>query len=525
MTFQLLARKYRPKTFAEVIGQGPTVQALKTAVFSGDRQTQVILLTGTRGVGKTTLARIMAKARNCQNRSAELGPCLVCPSCLSIDQGSSLDFLEMDGASHNGVENIRELIESTSYVPTVGPFKIYVIDEVHMLSTSAFNALLKTIEEPPAHVQFIFATTEVEKIPDTILSRCLRFDLKSIGVEVLGQYLKKIAALEKIQIDDGLIQILAREARGSIRDSLTLFDQVRLLNQNQDLGLETSELLGIAKEGLMAKIFQELMEGNAQKLNHSLSELFHSNVDEKRFSQQLLDKIFDETLKEKNPTQQMELTWIFETLSKDIDWALKSLIPDKAIKIILNKIAKRKEWAESQTTNPEDNKIEIASQAPKVILKALHFEDFKQMMQKLFHRAPGIYSHLQQGVFLGGEQELEEVSVRTNKLFLRIGFRKEANIFYEYFNDQQQKNLQSILVEALGFVDQFVKVDFQYPVEESEGRTFLEFQQVETQKKMQKQKTDLVESEVIRKLQKTFDAKIDSVFLSEQDQNNNENHT
>ncbi|WP_029889803.1 DNA polymerase III subunit gamma/tau [Polycyclovorans algicola] len=223
MSYLALARKWRPRQFDDVVGQGPVVQALRHAL-DHDRLHPAILLTGTRGVGKTTLARILAKGLNC-SEGVSGTPCGVCDSCREIDEGRAVDMLEIDAASHTGVENIREVIENAQYSPARSRYKVYLIDEVHMLSKGAFNALLKTLEEPPPHVKFILATTDPQKLPVTILSRCLQFGLRRMTVALIQAQLLQLATAENVTTETGALRAIARAADGSMRDALSLLDQ------------------------------------------------------------------------------------------------------------------------------------------------------------------------------------------------------------------------------------------------------------------------------------------------------------
>ncbi|HVQ28472.1 MAG TPA: DNA polymerase III subunit gamma/tau, partial [Vicinamibacteria bacterium] len=226
MGYLVLARKYRPTTFDELVGQATLTRTLQNALRSG-RVGHAFLFSGARGVGKTTTARILAKALNCSKAEGPTAePCLACPSCLEIAEGRSLDVQEIDGATNNGVEQVRELRESARYNPARDRFKIWIIDEVHMLSTGAFNALLKTLEEPPPKVKFIFATTEYHKLPDTILSRCQQYDFRMIPAREIQTHLRKVSDAEGIKVSDEALARLARTAEGSARDALSLFDQV-----------------------------------------------------------------------------------------------------------------------------------------------------------------------------------------------------------------------------------------------------------------------------------------------------------
>ncbi len=226
MAYRVLARAYRSSTFDEVVGQGAIATTLKNAISSG-RVHHGYLFTGTRGVGKTSMARILAKAMNClSSDTATITPCCVCDSCRSVSEGEDVDVVEIDAASNTGVDNIRELRNNAAFRPTRSRFKIYIIDEVHMLSTGAFNALLKTLEEPPEHVKFVLATTDPEKVPATIQSRCQQFDFKAIDANSISEHLRAILDAEKIQAEDGVLRRIARLANGSMRDALSLLDKV-----------------------------------------------------------------------------------------------------------------------------------------------------------------------------------------------------------------------------------------------------------------------------------------------------------
>jgi DNA polymerase-3 subunit gamma/tau len=224
MSYQVLARKWRPATFADLAGQGHVVTALTNSLARG-RLHHAYLLTGTRGVGKTTIARILAKCLNCITNGVTPAPCGVCEACRDIDAGRFVDLLELDAASHTGIDNMREILDNARYAPTVGRYKVYLIDEVHMLSKAAFNSMLKTLEEPPEHVRFVLATTDPQKIPVTVLSRCLQFNLKPLAPPVIAARLAYILTQEGIAHDAGAVDLIARAAQGSLRDGLSLLDQ------------------------------------------------------------------------------------------------------------------------------------------------------------------------------------------------------------------------------------------------------------------------------------------------------------
>ena len=280
--YQVLARKYRPATFADLIGQEAMVRTLKNA-FAADRIAQAFVMTGVRGVGKTTTARIIAKGLNCVGPDGTGGPttepCGKCEPCIAIAEGRHVDVMEMDAASRTGVGDIREIIDSVHYRAASARFKVYIIDEVHMLSTAAFNALLKTLEEPPAHVKFIFATTEIRKVPVTVLSRCQRFDLKRIEPEVMMAHLSKIADLEGAKLAQDAFALITRAAEGSVRDAMSLMDQAIAHGAGETTGDQVRAMLGLADRGRTLDLFDLIMKGDAATALSELSSQYADGAD------------------------------------------------------------------------------------------------------------------------------------------------------------------------------------------------------------------------------------------------------
>ena len=265
MSYQVLARKWRPKTFAELTGQGHVVTALQNALARG-RLHHAYLLTGTRGVGKTTIARILAKSLNCLTNGVSPTPCGTCAACVDIDAGRFVDLIEIDAASNTGIDNMREILDNARYAPTVGRYKVYLIDEVHMLSKAAFNSMLKTLEEPPEHVKFVLATTDPQKVPVTVLSRCLQFALKPLSPEEIGARLAFILEAEGIAHDADAVALIARAAAGSLRDGLSLLDQAIAFGGGEVRGASARAMLGVVDRDFVYRIADALAAGDGPAL-------------------------------------------------------------------------------------------------------------------------------------------------------------------------------------------------------------------------------------------------------------------
>jgi DNA polymerase-3 subunit gamma/tau len=292
--YRVLARKYRPSDFTGLIGQEALVRTLSNAFATG-RIAHAFMLTGVRGVGKTTTARIIARALNCvgpdgKRTTPTIHPCGVCEPCVAIAESRHIDVHEMDAASRTGIDDIREIIEGVRYAPASARYKVYIIDEVHMLSKQAFNGLLKTLEEPPPHVKFIFATTEIRKVPVTVLSRCQRFDLRRIETPELSAHLKAIAGKEDVQIEDGALALVARAAEGSVRDALSLLDQAIAHQESGAISAESVRaMLGLADRGRVLDLFEKLMGGKIGEALKDLGELYDVGADPLVVIQDLLE--------------------------------------------------------------------------------------------------------------------------------------------------------------------------------------------------------------------------------------------
>jgi DNA polymerase III subunit gamma/tau len=358
--YRVLARKYRPQKLSELVGQEILVTTLCQGIAQ-HRLPHAFILHGIRGVGKTTTARILAKALNCVGPDGQgsptADPCGICPSCVAITDERHIDVIEMDAASRTGVDDIREVIEAARYKAVNGRFKIYIIDEVHMLSKSAFNALLKTLEEPPPHVKFIFATTELKKIPDTVLSRCMRFDLSRIAPELLFNHFKNIAALENVRIDDESLALLVRAADGSARDGLSLLDQAIALTNGQVTANVVRNMLGLVDRGQLFALFEQLMRGQVATGITAARDFVHRGSDATVVIEELLDLAYWIATLKTCPSLGQDITWpesdrkqgielanqlplpslmqAWQVLSKGYEEVSRSPLPNQAMEMVL----------------------------------------------------------------------------------------------------------------------------------------------------------------------------------------------
>ncbi len=322
MSYIVLARKYRPQTFADLIGQQHIAKTLLNAIAQ-NRVAHAFLFTGSRGVGKTSSARIFAKALNCAH-PVNGEPCNACDSCREITESRSIDVIEMDAASNRGIDSIQSVLESVRYAPARDKYKIYIIDEVHMLTTEAFNALLKTLEEPPAHVIFIFATTDPNKIPITILSRCQRYDFKRIPIDELVGHLKAISEKENIAFEDSALRLIARNSRGGVRDSLSAMDQIIAFAEPPISGERASEVLGVASRETLMRFIHAIISHDVSEALSVIQKVDGYGQDLRLFAFDVLEAIRDTTVLAANQhagafiemddaEQKQVLTWLPET--------------------------------------------------------------------------------------------------------------------------------------------------------------------------------------------------------------------
>lgn len=455
MSYQVLSRKWRPKNFNEVIGQEHVTTSLLNSLKRG-RTGHAYLFTGTRGVGKTSVARIFAKSLRCENLGEDGRPCDKCPSCLDFTNAQSLDVIEIDGASNNSVDNIRELINNVQFLPSTGKFRVYIIDEVHMLSTSAFNALLKTLEEPPEHVIFIFATTEPQKILDTVLSRCQRFDFRSPGVETLSAHIKRIAENEGITFEnESIVSKISFFGNGSVRDSLSILDQLLTFSENNNIDENTLFLgLGLAKQSSLYELANKILEGDINGMSSLYRTLQTENISSEKIYHGLIDTFYEiinslmggeseypHSLEGYGP---QELMWIYETLARDLEWAQKTFDLGKTLEVILHKITVRRtavtdqpviqkkkvKSVEPKVTKPKA--AEVKKPEPKPIPKPKQ-KNWEGFLEHLHSISPATGHNLEQGNIV------KEPTLSAGVLSVVLGFPQSSKVFYEYISQGEVK--------------------------------------------------------------------------------------
>lgn len=361
MSYLVLARKWRPQTFLDLVGQDHVRRTLENAIAQ-DRVAHAFLFTGVRGVGKTSSARILAKTLNCE-RGPTVSPCLKCPQCLDITAGNDMDVRELDGASNNGVEDVRRLQEELPYRPVRDRFKIYIVDEVHMLSAGAWNAFLKTLEEPPPHVKFIFATTEVHKVPITILSRCQRYDFRMISAQTIATRLRYVLGQEKVVADDAAINLIAREAAGSMRDAMSLLDQAIAWSSERLVGDEVARVLGVASRSVLHQLAVGLVGGQPEAALRIVAQLMENGYDLGQVSRDLLAVLRDlvvakvctepghlldlseeerrDTVELAKRTSSDDLVRLHQGFARSFDEIVRSPSPRAGLEMVLVRLARR----------------------------------------------------------------------------------------------------------------------------------------------------------------------------------------
>ena len=557
MSYQVLARKWRPKKFEDVVGQSHISKSLQNAIAQ-ERVGHAYIFTGTRGIGKTSMARIFSKALRCENRLADGNPCLECNNCLSIDKGQDVDVIEIDGASNNGVEDIRQLIENLQYLPVSGKYKIYIIDEVHMLTVNAFNALLKTLEEPPEHVIFMLATTNPEKLLGTVLSRCQRFDYRNARIDDLTSHLKMISDEEGVSFsDESLIRQIAKQANGSVRDALSLLEQV--LSYSADRSIDEKTLntsLGLASFTAIKQILEAILAGDSESLAETYQTLLHENVDIQFLSLSILDSLYAviESIDFKKPEADIhligsdilkeissaELFWIYENIAKDMEFALASQSAEKMIYVILQKITKRREFlttslpgisttkkktltekleeeplVEAEQVNPEEtienelapDEDELATEKVEPVLpKDLTWDGFLIFLNE---KNPATAANLEQG------NMLDDLFLDHDKVIVSIGFPTTAKLFYDHLNTPEAKQkIKARLAEFFEKKLESVELTLKYLSEDEDFKSTADLNIIAEEKKNAELEENIKNHKYIKQAEEIFRSKLDKVVLN-----------
>jgi len=493
---KILALKYRPQEFKDLIGQEVMAQTITNAINLG-KTPNAYLLTGIRGVGKTTTARLIAKSLNClktPDKKINCTPENFCDSCVEIINSNHMDILEMDAASKTGIDDVRELIENAKYSPTSAKFKIFIIDEVHMLSKQAFNGLLKTLEEPPARLKFILATTEVRKIPVTILSRCQRFDLKRVNLEKLSSHLKEIVKKENGSISDSALQLIARASEGSVRDAISLLDRALIgqsLNNKEIQDQDVRTMLGLADRSKLILLFKEILSGNQKNAVNHLRELIDSGLDAKNFLNDILELLylFNRRINlgpiEKDSMISESELQLIDTYSKNLDaqdlgifWQLTIKTMDDlkvvgnenlALEMYVMQLVHLKKFVQREESSVESYSNEDLSLSKKIIpseeneiddskIKGLYQNQLKstdQIKTNPIKSQEFMYEtskHLKIKTF----EELIQITTKEKEVELKYDLERNVNIvsFFQgkiniTFNEKLNKNFIKILSEKL----------------------------------------------------------------------------
>lgn len=531
MTYQVLARKWRPKKYVDVVGQAHITQSIQNALKT-NKVGHAYLMVGTRGVGKTSVARLFARSLRCENRLETQDACGKCQGCQEFDTDSSMNVIEIDGASNNSVDNIRELISNVQFLPTSGDKKVYIIDEVHMLSNSAFNALLKTLEEPPAHVVFILATTEVQKLLGTVLSRCQRFDFRNVVSEDLKKHIEEICKQEKIAIKDSHLKSIAKMGKGSVRDTLSLLDQCLAYSlENQITDEVLTRALGVASSDSVQELIKAIYLGKQENVKRTYRQFLNENVPLRNIVEALLDEIFSQLEDfEHRPTyaeivSKPEMVWMFESLAKETDWCFNSLVPEKTVEVILYRIALRREFfnrvetsvkkseetipvIEKKTPEVKKEVVEKTSAPePNVSLPVIE-KTWDNFLIYLTKKAPATASNLEQGNLVS-PIFYDQKSVRID-----VGFNVAGKVFFDYLNDQNvTKKIINHLGEFFAVEESMAQVKFQLIDSHVDFKSTADIRD-ENEKQIEEMKINNFKTNpLLQKAEKIFNSKIDKVII------------
>lgn len=535
MAYQVLARKWRPKQFEEVVGQGHVTRTLQNAIKQS-KLAHAYLFTGTRGVGKTSIARLFAKAIRCENPKPNFNPCLVCAACKDIDAGNSMDYTEIDGASNNSVDDVRALIENVQYLPTRGKHKIYVIDEVHMLSVSAFNALLKTLEEPPDHAIFILATTDPHKLLGTVISRCQRYDFKNVPVDTLTDHVLNIAKAEGITFSTPKIaKRLAELGKGSVRDTLSIFDQVLGLSDGSNVTEESlTQALGLAGTGAMKELLTGIITGDVKVCSRVYRGLIEENIDLKKLCDQILDgfyriinsiddqaSLYREELIAEGTLQGLtisEIFWIYETLVKDFGWALSSINPDKVVLVMLQKVALRRSILAGDDVKLSEvaqvEKSEAGEVRETVVVPVKMAKTWNDFLGYLRQTAPATAANLEHGNLL------HELNFEVKPLAITVAFPHEAAVFQDFMDGREvYARLKNSLSDFFELdVDEILFKTQLLSEEEKKDKNFRTKVEIDLELKSRREeerRQKILNDPFVKEAERLFNSKVDKIILKE----------
>jgi len=551
MAYQVLSRKWRPQKFQDVVGQEHVTRSLINAITK-DRLGHAYLMTGTRGIGKTSVARLFAKSLRCLDRADDGNPCGTCRACEEFKSGSSMNIFEIDGASNNSVDHIRDLINNVQTLPTFGNYKIYIIDEVHMLSASAFNALLKTLEEPPGHVIFILATTEPHKLLDTVLSRCQRFDFRNASVESLVSHISLIAEKEGIKFENNqILETIAIQGSGSFRDTLSLLDQVLCFSSDGEITEEiTSTALGLAKTSSIKTLCEGIILGSVHEVSASYRQLLFENISPENIARPLLSFFYEIIQNIDDPVMLRlspncieflkkvtidEVFWLFESMTKDFSWGLEAIYPEKVCEIILLKHARRSEilsgtgvivteaLKKKPEITPQNNnaKDEAKDHSPKkeIVEEPLPYSSqpvklnwhvFENYLKK---EIPAISAQLEQGNITS------PLVLTKDSATIRYAFSESSKLFYEHLISGEGVAKINELMKSF-FKVTAAKIELDYLTsEEAKEKNFLSKSELleEKRKEELKEKEKILrEHPVVKETEKLFGKKVDKVKMDEE---------
>tara|TARA_R110000868_G_scaffold55424_4_gene172298 strand:+ start:99 stop:1733 length:1635 start_codon:yes stop_codon:yes gene_type:complete len=539
MSYQVLARKWRPKKFQDVIGQEAITRSLQNAIKRA-RLGHAYLFAGTRGIGKTSVARLFAQAIRCESLTPDGNPCGQCSPCQDMHQQNSMNVIEIDGASNNTVDEVRELINNVQYLPTNGNYKIYIIDEVHMLSKSAFNALLKTLEEPPAHVIFLLATTEPHKLLGTVLSRCQRFDFVNASINDLTGHILKIAQSEGIEFsNENLVRDIARLGQGSVRDTLSLLDQVLSYTSDNHVNEKVlAQSLGVARREVLDQILSAMISARADDCLEATRMALSENISLKALTSAILESLFDlienldnsEWLDKKPELAQAiehvaaaELFWIYESLSKDSTWLFNALAPEATLFVILKKLSLRHRLLGLDQKQQEPKKKVIKPEplisptkaeptpAPVVevikeeikppVTKVSKIEDFLVMLEK---NAPTLsasleHAHLDQKLF-------------AQEKCLKVTYPSDGQVFFDVVNEESSK--QRLIQLLKEHVDENAKLLIDITPSQDEGlQTRAQERKAKDAVDEEARKHELMNDPMLKMAQDMFNTKVDKIQL------------